>query len=114
MTSAPPPRYQLKTSLRDSIREMAVNRVRRAEIDIIEELQLRRWARENYVAAERRNHCWHPVVLDEMSRRDREVHESPARLMTTIDTAAIGRHHHFHLGHAWHRHGSANTIDVTR
>jgi len=36
------------------------------EIDIIEELQLRRWAREHYVAPD-------PVVSDEMRLRDAEI-----------------------------------------
>ena len=43
-----------------------------SELDLIEELKLRTWARENYVAADQRNASWHPVVLDEMSNRDRE------------------------------------------
>lgn len=38
----------------------------------IEELRLRRWARENYVPADRRTAEWHSVVLDEMVRKDRE------------------------------------------
>lgn len=45
------------------------------EIDVIEELRLRRWARENYVADELRNTEWHPIVLDEMRRRDAEQSE---------------------------------------
>lgn len=44
-----------------------------AEIDFIEELRLRRWAREHYVSAERRETAWHPVVIDEMRRKDREM-----------------------------------------
>jgi len=44
-----------------------------AEIDFIEELRLRRWAREHYVTAERRENAWHPVVIDEMRRKDREM-----------------------------------------
>jgi hypothetical protein len=43
-----------------------------AELDLIEELRLRRWARENYVPRDRRERSWHPVVLDEMDRKDRE------------------------------------------
>jgi hypothetical protein len=42
------------------------------EVDFIEELRLRRWARENYVPATEREHSWHPVVLDEMIRKDLE------------------------------------------
>lgn len=44
-----------------------------AEVDLIEELRLRRWARENYVPAEQRNRSWHPVILEEMLRKDEEV-----------------------------------------
>ncbi|MBX9679544.1 MAG: hypothetical protein K2X38_12330 [Gemmataceae bacterium] len=42
------------------------------QIDAIEELKLRRWARENYVPDTQRTHSWHPVVLDEMRRKDSE------------------------------------------
>jgi hypothetical protein len=45
----------------------------RGSADLVEELRLRRWARENYVAAGRRNEAWHPLVLDEMRRRDHEL-----------------------------------------
>lgn len=44
-----------------------------AEVDLIEELQLRRWARENYVPPTGRDATWHPVVHDEMVRKDREA-----------------------------------------
>jgi hypothetical protein len=40
--------------------------------DPVEELRLRRWARENYVAVEFRDQTWHAVVLDEMRRKDQE------------------------------------------
>ena len=46
-----------------------------AELDLIEELRLRRWAREHYVPRDRRQSSWHPVVLDEMSRKDLEENE---------------------------------------
>lgn len=52
-----------------------------AEIDFIEELKMRRWAREHYVPADDRNHGWHPIVLDEMRHKDREANSdepSPA------------------------------------
>lgn len=41
-------------------------------VDFIEELRLRRWARENYVPSAERDATWHPIVLDEMSRKDAE------------------------------------------
>ena len=44
-----------------------------AEVDLIEELRLRRWARENYVPSEQRIRNWHPVILDEMLRKDEEI-----------------------------------------
>lgn len=45
-------------------------------LDIIEELRLRRWARENYVPPEQRCPDWHQVILDEMARRDLELLEA--------------------------------------
>jgi hypothetical protein len=49
-----------------------------AEVDFIEELRLRRWARENYVPDEKREHSWHPVIRDEMVRKDLEREEVEA------------------------------------
>ncbi len=46
-----------------------------AELDFIEELRLRRWARQHYVPAEERDSSWHPVVLDEMDKKDYDVVE---------------------------------------
>jgi hypothetical protein len=43
------------------------------EVDFIEELRLRRWARENYVPPGLRQPSWHPVVHDEMKRKDNEA-----------------------------------------
>jgi hypothetical protein len=43
-----------------------------AELDFIEELRLRRWARENYVPREDREDSWHPVVHQEMEKKDQE------------------------------------------
>lgn len=44
-------------------------------LDIIRELQLRRWARINFVPASMRNVAWHPVVHEEMQKRDEELAE---------------------------------------
>lgn len=44
----------------------------RVELDLIEELRLRRWARENYAPSHLRDGNWPAVVLDEMQRRDAE------------------------------------------
>ncbi|MCA9245850.1 MAG: hypothetical protein KDA42_02015 [Planctomycetales bacterium] len=49
-------------------------------IDLIEELGLRRWARENYVVQEKRNPAWHPVVLEEMAQKDIERQAREASL----------------------------------
>ena len=46
-----------------------------AEVDFIEELRLRRWAREHYVSRNEREMSWHPVILDEMTRKERETAE---------------------------------------
>lgn len=43
------------------------------ELDFIEEIRLRCWARENYVASDDRDESWHPVVLDEMRMKDLEA-----------------------------------------
>ena len=42
------------------------------EVDFIEELRLRRWARENYVTAAERAESWHPIILEEMRLKDQE------------------------------------------
>ena len=42
-------------------------------MDLLKELRLRRWARENYVAPSARDASWDAVVLDEMRLRDEEV-----------------------------------------
>lgn len=47
-----------------------------ADLDFIEELRLRRWARENYVPADERDAAWHPIILEEMHRKDGEVSEA--------------------------------------
>jgi hypothetical protein len=45
----------------------------REELDFIEELRLRRWARENYAPRDERQQTWHPIVHDEMARKDGEL-----------------------------------------
>jgi hypothetical protein len=47
-----------------------------SEVDFIEELRLRRWARENYVPPARRQRNWHPIVHEEMERKDDETTEA--------------------------------------
>lgn len=41
-------------------------------VDPVEEMRLRTWARKNYTPAEERDETWHPIVLEEMDRKDRE------------------------------------------
>jgi hypothetical protein len=45
---------------------------REAEVDPVEEMRLRTWARRNYLPQNQRDTEMHPVVLDEMRRKDRE------------------------------------------
>ena len=47
------------------------------DLDIVEELRMRRWARENYVPVEQRKPSWHPIVHEEMEKKDRESGSSP-------------------------------------
>ena len=56
-----------------------------AEVDFIEELRLRRWARENYVPSGLRDRTWHPIIQEEMLRKDEEV--GPDRIMQVHATA---------------------------
>ena len=42
------------------------------EIDFVEEMRLRTWARRNFVPACDREATWHLVILNEMSRIDDE------------------------------------------
>jgi hypothetical protein len=48
-------------------------------MDFIEELRLRRWARENYVPPKLRQGSWHPVVHQEMEKKDNEAGETKDR-----------------------------------
>lgn len=45
-------------------------------VDFIEELRLRSWARQNYVPEAQRDRRWHPIILDEMRRKDGETSEA--------------------------------------
>ncbi|MFO1021946.1 MAG: hypothetical protein U0903_14830 [Planctomycetales bacterium] len=45
------------------------------ELDFVEEMRLRTWARANYVPPEDRDENWHPVIHAEMQRRDVEIME---------------------------------------
>lgn len=54
-----------------------------ADLDFIEELRLRRWARENFVPVQQRQQSWHPIVLDEMLRKDVEETPSAVHVLST-------------------------------
>lgn len=47
--------------------------VESVDVDVVDEMRLRTWARVNYRPAQNRDHSWHPVILDEMNRKDREL-----------------------------------------
>jgi hypothetical protein len=48
-------------------------------VDPVEEMRLRTWARRHYAPAGDRDATWHPIVLDEMNRRDEERGDLPRR-----------------------------------
>ena len=43
-----------------------------AGVDPVEEMRLRTWARKNYTPVDERDEGWHPIVLEEMDRKDQE------------------------------------------
>jgi hypothetical protein len=43
------------------------------QVDLVEEMRLRTWARKNYVSTVERDETWHAIILDEMSRIDAET-----------------------------------------
>ncbi len=59
-----------------------------AELDLIEELRLRRWAREHYVPRSQRKLSWHPVVHDEMGKKDHEAGGKKDREAREVETAS--------------------------
>ncbi|MFN0054954.1 MAG: hypothetical protein ACKV0T_22515 [Planctomycetales bacterium] len=71
--------------------------------DLIEELRLRRWARENYTPRDERDNAWHPIVIDEMQRKDDEQRtQEPAFAAGTAEEPAgpgCWKLHDPHLGH---------------
>lgn len=55
----------------ESIMDMYSNQKSDVSVDPIEEMQLRTWARTHYQPPQQRDSRWHPIILDEMSRKDR-------------------------------------------
>jgi hypothetical protein len=47
-----------------------------ADLDFIEELRLRRWAREHYVPRGERPSGWHPIIHEEMQKKDGESRDN--------------------------------------
>ncbi len=43
-----------------------------SDVDPIDEMRLRTWARKNYAPASKRPSDWHPIILDEMGKKDLE------------------------------------------
>lgn len=58
---------------------IAVDADNMTTVDPVEEMRLRTWARRHYTPAENRETTWHPIVLEEMSRRDAESSGLPRR-----------------------------------
>ncbi len=58
-------------------------------LDFIEELVFRCWARRNYLPLELREPDWHPIVLEEMALRDRELEEEQEQRADDLQTQAV-------------------------
>ena len=54
-----------------------LDQVSSPDVDPVEEMRMRTWARRHYKPAEQRDGKWHPIVLDEMFRKDRETQIKP-------------------------------------
>lgn len=61
-------------------------------MDMVQEMRLRRWARENFVSADDRSESWHQIVLDEMARIDSEstVHSEQSGLLFGAESMTLG------------------------
>lgn len=68
--------------------------------DLVAELRMRRWARGNYVPAIERSPNWHPIVLDEMERRDQELgHATQMTSLGYVPLEAEPNHMSIHQPH---------------
>lgn len=54
------------------------------DVDFIEELRLRRWARLHFTPIEQRKDEWHPIILDEMIRKDHDMQPVLEPVRSTI------------------------------
>jgi len=71
------------------------------DVDLVTELQLRSWARENFLPADERSNSLHPIVLNEMRLKDVELEKMQrGRLMDLSYVPLVPSGYHFaHAGH---------------
>jgi len=70
-------------------------------IDIVKELRLRQWARLHYTPSAERSATWHPIVLEEMALRDRELQSAAAvQMVSSFVPLVPAQYHEIHAGHA--------------
>lgn len=55
-----------------------------SDVDFIEELRMRTWARANWVPRPQRESTWHPVILDEMDRKERDQANSEVSFSSVV------------------------------
>lgn len=72
---------------------------REQTIDLVVELRLRRWARLNHVRSEARRDDWHPVILEEMARKDAELAEQQSATATRQYAPVEGGWRDLHPAH---------------
>ena len=65
-------------------------------LDLVEEFRLRRWARTNYVEQPKRQQDWHPIVIEEMLRRDSEVGTVDAADLVATESPNAFSNHEMH------------------
>lgn len=72
------------------------------QLDVVEELQMRRWARENYCQEIDRDPTWHSVIHEEMQQKDREQEkfDEKAYLACAVVPLPPGDVLRFHRPHA--------------
>jgi hypothetical protein len=72
-----------------------------SRVDVLREIRLRHWARTHYVPLSERKETWHPIVLDEMRCRDRELEELADLQMSGSRYVPLAptNHHVLHPAH---------------
>ena len=73
-----------------------------AQLDVVDELKLRRWARENYCQEIDRDPTWHAVIHEEMQQKDREEakYDEKAYMACAVVPLPPGEMLRFHRPHA--------------